>query len=137
MLVLVPSIFATKQFRRLIAEMFPKLKVGCINSEQTRSLNDRVKEEADIVVSTSKSAGVGFDMRDLSILIAVEQFRSPVMVEQISGILRPRKDGKSCYYVDIADKALGQYLLRWRTERLERLKLKAKAYKQFKVSGDN
>lgn len=137
MLVLVPSIFATTQFRKLIADMYPKLKVGCINSTQSRSLNDRVKAEADIVISTSKSAGVGFDMSDLSVLIAVEQFRSPVMVEQISGRLRPRADGKSCFYVDIADKALGQYLLRWRNERLERLKVKAKSYEQFRVSSDN
>lgn len=136
MLVLVPSIYATKQFRQLIAEMFPKLKVGCINSDQSRLLNNNVKEEADIIVSTSKSSGVGFDMDDLSILIAVEQFRSSVLVEQISGRLRPRKDGKHTYYVDIADSALGSYLLRWRSDRLERLKKKAVSYQQFRVSGD-
>lgn len=134
MLVLVPSIFATKQFRKLIAQMYPKLKVGSINSEQSRALNTRVKEEADIVVSTSKSAGVGFDMKDLSVLIAVEQFRSPVLVDQISGRLRARPDGKDTFYVDIADKALGLYLLKWRSERLARLKEKAKSYKQITVS---
>ena len=136
MLVLVPSINATKKFRKLIADMYPNLKVGCINSDQPRALNTRVKQEADIVVSTSKSSGVGFDMKDLSILIAIEQFRSPVLVEQISGRLRPRPDKKSTYYVDIADKALGSYLLRWRDERLSKLKVKAKSYTQFKVSGD-
>lgn len=133
MLILVPSINATQKFRKLIADMFPKLKVGCINSEQSRSLNTRVKQEADIVVSTSKSSGVGFDMKDLSVLVAVEQFRSAVLVEQISGRLRPRTDKKPTYYVDIADKALGSHLLEWRNERLTRLKKKAKSYTQFRV----
>lgn len=134
MLVLVPSIYATKQFRKLISDMFPKLKVGSINSEQSRYLNNTVKEEADIIVSTSKSAGVGFDMSDLSILVAVEQFRSAVLVEQISGRLRPRADKKHTYYVDIADASLGSYLLGWREDRLVRLKKKAVNYRQFKVA---
>lgn len=131
MLVLVPSINATKRFRAMIADMFPKLKVGAINSTQPRALNTRVKQEADIVVSTAKSCGVGFDMKDLSILIAVEQFRSAVLVEQISGRLRPRQDKKSTYYVDIADKSLGRHLMAWRDDRLELLKKKAKAYRTF------
>jgi superfamily II DNA or RNA helicase len=131
MLVLVPSINATRRFRSLVAEMFPNLKVGTINSTQARSLNTTVKQQADIVISTAKSAGVGFDMKDLSILIAVEQFRSAVLVEQISGRLRPRADKKSTYYVDIADKALGRYMMTWRDDRLKLLKKKAKDYKTF------
>lgn len=135
MLILVPSIYATKRFREILARIFPDKKVGCINSTQTRELNNQVKMGADIVVSTSKSCGVGFDMKDLSVLVAIEQFRSPVMVEQISGRLRPRSDGKDTYYVDIADSSLGAYLLRWRNERLEQLKKKSKSYKVFRITG--
>lgn len=135
MLILVPSIYATKRFRDILAGVFPDKKVGCINSTQTRDLNNQVKQEADIVVSTSKSCGVGFDMKDLAVLVAIEQFRSPVMVEQISGRLRPRSDGKDTYYVDIADSSLGAYLLRWRNERLDQLKKKSKSYKVYRVTG--
>jgi len=131
MLVLAPTVNATEIFANILRNIFPNLKIGTINSKNSKSLNDQNKEECDIIVSTVKSTGTGMDIPDLSIVVCTEQYKSPVLSDQVSGRLRTRKDGKDTYYVDITDIRVTQFLI-WRDERLKILKRKVKSYQRFK-----
>lgn len=128
MLILSPTIVSVNIIAGYVEKMYPKLKIGTINSHNSAAENDRVKAECDILVSTVKSCGTGFDVKDLSKLVVAEQFKSWILADQVSGRLRRRPDGKDTYMWDIVDSQIPQ-LRAWANARADVLKRKAKSFK--------
>lgn len=127
-LILSPTIVSVNIIAGYVEKMYPDLKIGTINSHNGTAENDRVKAECDIIVSTVKSCGTGFDVKGLSRLIVAEQFKSWILTDQVSGRLRRRDDGKDTYMWDIVDSQIPQ-LRSWANARADVLKRKAKSFK--------
>lgn len=128
MLILSPTIASTDVIKSYIDKMYPDLKTGTINSHNSKAENDRVKAECDILISTVKSCGTGFDVKGLSKLIVAEQFKSWILADQVSGRLRRRDDGKDTYMWDIVDSQIPQ-LRAWANARADVLRRKSKTFK--------
>lgn len=128
MLILSPTIKSVTIIAGYVSKMFPDKKIGTISSYNTKAENDRVKAECDILVSTVKSCGTGFDVKDLSKLVVTEQFKSWILSDQVSGRLRVRPDGKDTYMWDIVDADVKQ-LRAWANARADVLKRKSKTFK--------
>lgn len=128
MLILSPTIVSVNIIAGYVEKMYPNLKIGTINSHNSATENDRVKAECDILVSTVKSCGTGFDVKDLSKLVVAEQFKSWILADQVSGRLRRRPDGKDTYMWDIVDSQIPQ-LRAWANARADVLRRKAKSFK--------
>ena len=128
MLVLSPTIASCAVIASYVEKMFPDKKIGTINSANSKMENDRVKAECDILISTVKSCGTGFDVKDLSKLVVAEQFKSWILADQVSGRLRRRPDGKDTYMWDVVDADIRQ-LRAWANARADVLKKKAKTFK--------
>ncbi len=128
MLILSPTVASVLVIESYVKKMYPNLKVGTIHSRNTKAENDRVKAECDIMVSTVKSCGTGFDVKDLSKLVVAEQFKSWILADQVSGRLRRRPDGKDTYMWDIVDAQIPQ-LRAWANARADVLRRKSKSFK--------
>ncbi|MCM1230765.1 MAG: hypothetical protein NC489_11580 [Ruminococcus flavefaciens] len=128
MLILSPTINSVNIIASYVEKMFPDKKIGTINSHNSKAENDRVKAECDILISTVKSCGTGFDVKGLSKLVVAEQFKSWILADQVSGRLRRRDDGKDTYMWDIVDSQIPQ-LRAWANARADVLKKKAKSFK--------
>lgn len=128
MLVLSPTVASVLVLESYIKKMFPNYKIGTIHSRNSKAENDRVKAECDILISTVKSCGTGFDVKDLSKLVVAEQFKSWILADQVSGRLRRRPDGKDTYMWDIADAQIPQ-LRAWANARADVLRKKSKTFK--------
>ena len=131
-LILSPTISSVNIIAGHVKTMFPDKKIGTINSHNPKIENDRVKAECDILISTVKSCGTGFDVKDLSKLIVVEQFKSWILTDQVSGRLRRRPDGKDTYMWDIVDGDVRQ-LIAWANARADVLKRKSKTFKVIDI----
>lgn len=127
-LVLTPTISSVETLAKHIRRTFPNKRVGTIHSKNDRAENERVKANDDIIISTVKSSGVGFDVKDLAKLICLEQFKSLILTEQVSGRLRRRPDGKDTYMADIVDSSIRQLRV-WGSTRAQFLKRKSKKFK--------
>ena len=108
--------------------MFPDKKVGTIHSGHSKEENERTKAECDILISTTSSAGTGFDVKALSKLIVSAAYASWILTDQISGRLRRRDDGKDTYMWDIVDADIKQ-LRSWANSRADVLRRKSKTFK--------
>lgn len=128
MLVLVPTINATNVIFSYLKQMYPDKKIGTIHSRNTTEDNAKVKAECEILISTDKSAGTGFDVKDLSKLVVGSQFKSWILADQVSGRLRVRPDGKDTYMWDMADAQIPQ-LRAWANARADVLRKKSKTFK--------
>ena len=128
MLVLTPTVASVLVIERYLKKMYPDKQIGVIHSKQPKAESDRVKKECDIMVSTCKSAGTGFDVKDLSKLVVAEQFKSWILADQVSGRLRKRPDGKDTYMWDIVDAEIKQ-LRAWAHTRANILRKKSKSFK--------
>ena len=128
MLILSATIASCEVILEYVSKMYPDKKIGTINSRNSKAENDRVKAECDILISTVKSAGTGFDVKDLSKLVVCEQFKSWILADQVSGRLRRRPDGKDTYMWDIVDAQVPQ-LRAWANERADVLRRKSKSFK--------
>lgn len=128
MLILTPTIASVNVIFGYVKQMYPNLKIGTIHSKNSKADNDRIKAECDILISTVKSCGTGFDVKDLSKLVVAEQFKSWILADQVSGRLRRRPDGKDTYMWDIADSQIPQ-LRAWANARADVLRKKSKTFK--------
>jgi len=127
-LILAATINACAVLASYVEKMFPDKKIGTINSYNSKTENDRVKDECDIIISTIKSCGTGFDVKDLAKLIVCDQYKSWILADQISGRLRRRPDGKDTYMWDFADADIKQ-LRAWANARADILRKKSKSFK--------
>lgn len=128
MLILSPTIASVNVIYEYVKKMYPSAKIGTIHSKNSKATNDRIKAECEILISTVKSCGTGFDVKDLSKLIVTEQFKSWILADQVSGRLRRRDDGKDTYMWDIADAQIPQ-LRAWANARADVLRKKSKTFK--------
>ena len=128
MLILAPTINAVNVIFGYVKQMYPNKKIGTIHSRNSKADNDKVKAECEILISTVKSCGTGFDVKDLSKLVVAEQFKSWILADQVSGRLRRRPDGKDTYMWDIADSQIPQ-LRAWANARADVLRKKSKSFK--------
>lgn len=128
MLVLSPTIASVNVIFGYLKQLYPKKKIGTIHSRNTKAVNDKIKAECEILISTVKSCGTGFDVKDLSKLVVAEQFKSWILADQVSGRLRRRPDGKDTYMWDIADAQIPQ-LRAWANARADVLRKKSKSFK--------
>lgn len=129
MLILVPTISSVDVVFKYVEQMFPHYKVARIHSQVKIPDPEKLKKESDIVVSTVKSVGTGFDLKGLAKLVVGEQFKSWILTSQVSGRLRRRDDGKDTYMWDMVDADVKQ-LRSWARARADVLK---KTSKEFKV----
>ena len=127
-LILLPTISACGVVVKYLEEMYPDLKIGTINSYNSRQENAKNKAECDIVVSTVQSAGTGFDMKDLSRLITAVGYRSWILASQIHGRLRRRPDGKDTYMWDVVDAQIKQLRI-WANVRADVFRRSSKEFK--------
>ena len=127
-LILSPTVESVHVLESYVSKMFPNKKVGSIHSKQPKSTNDKIKKECDIIISTVKSCGTGFDVKGLSKLIVTEQYKSWVLTSQVRGRLRVRDDGKDTYMWDIVDADVRQ-LRAWANNRADVLKSESKSFK--------
>ena len=107
-LILVPTIATVDMFHQQVSKMFPNKVVARVHSKVKIPNLEVLKKESDIIVSTIKSTGTGFDWKDLSRLIVCDQYRSPILCAQVVGRLRKRNDGKPTYMWDIVDSDIRQ-----------------------------
>jgi superfamily II DNA or RNA helicase len=127
MLLLTPTIKSVEIMATHLRRAFPSKKIMTIHSGISKDEIARAKAEADIIVSTVKSAGTGFDVPTLSKLVVTEQFKSWILTDQVSGRLRRRPDGKDTYMYDIVDRSVKQLRL-WGKARSEILRRKSKKF---------
>jgi superfamily II DNA or RNA helicase len=127
-LVLGSTIASCNVVYKYVTEMFPDKKIGTIHSRNTKQENDRVKAECDMIISTTSSAGTGFDVKGLSKLIVFAQYKAWILTDQVSGRLRRRDDGKDTYMWDIVDADIKQ-LRAWANCRADVLRRKSKSFK--------
>ena len=127
-LVLGSTISSAEVIASYLRKMYPNLKIGTLHSINDKATNLDTKANADIIVSTTKSAGTGFDVKGLSRLIVADQFKSWILADQVSGRLRVLDSGKDTYMWDIVDSSIPQ-LRRWANSRAQVLKRKTKSFK--------
>lgn len=127
-LILVPTIASVEVVKHYVQQMFPNLDVGSIHSHNSTAENERVKAKSNIMISTVKSCGTGFDVKDLAKLVVGEQFKSWILAHQVSGRLRRRPDEREVYMWDIVDSDIPQ-LRAWANVRADVLRKKAKRFK--------
>ena len=127
-LILGSTIASCEVVYKYVSKMFPDKKVGTIHSGHSKEENERTKAECDILISTTSSAGTGFDVKGLSKLIVFAAYASWILTDQISGRLRRRDDGKDTYMWDIVDADIKQ-LRSWANSRADVLRRKSKTFK--------
>lgn len=127
-LVLTATINSAEVIASYVRKMFPDKKVYTYHSRNSKDENDEAKANCDIMISTVSSCGTGFDLKGLAKLIVVQQFKSWILADQVSGRLRRRDDGKDTYMWDIVDADIKQ-LRAWANVRADVLKKKSKTFK--------
>lgn len=127
-LVLGNTISSSEIIASYLRKMFPKKKIYTYHSKHSKDENERAKVEADIIVSTTQSAGTGFDWKGLAKLVVFSQYKSWILADQISGRLRRRDDKKDTYMWDIVDADIKQLRV-WANVRADVEKRKSKSFK--------
>ena len=90
-----------------IIREYIKDKYDKVVSEYHSGVDASEKEkafDADIICSTSKSAGTGTDIPGLRVVINTEAYSSRVTADQVSGRLREYSPTKNTYYVELVDR---------------------------------
>ena len=128
-LILVPTIKTVDMFHQMIVKMYPDKVVSRVHSKVRIPNLEVLKKESDIIISTIKSTGTGFDWKDLSRLIVLDQYKSPILCAQVIGRLRRRIDNKPTYMWDVVDSDIRQLRV-WANSRAI---TERKVSKEFKV----
>lgn len=103
-LILMTTIDGIEDLKEYLKEIFPDTTIGVYHSKITSSNKEDVLNN-DIIISTSKSLGVGADIKDLKAVINTESFKSSIVTQQILGRLRKPSDNSTCFYIELVDKA--------------------------------
>lgn len=97
-MVLVPKIENCETLYEITKHLYPGKEIGTIHSKNSKEHNERVKEEAEIIISRVGSLGTGTDIALIRSVILMEPYSSPVTAEQVIGRLRPYYDEDSYLY---------------------------------------
>ena len=121
-LILLTTIEGIEDVKDFIKKEFPEITVGTYHSKMKDKEEKEKSIECDIILSTSKSLGVGADIPNLRAVINTESYKSAIITEQIVGRLRkPSGEDTKCLYVETVDKAFST-LRRQQKEREKLLK---------------
>ena len=103
-LLLIPMIYIIQRVMKVMKHdpYFRNLDVVMVDGSMPLSQKRENLEKGNIILATTKSMGVGVDVKDLIAVINFDQLASPIALEQIVGRLRDR--GYETVYVDICDK---------------------------------
>lgn len=110
-LILSPKTDSAEYFKEQIMDRFP-YDVGTIHSKNGIEVN-RENMKKEFISSTSKSFGVGVDLKGLRMMINTEPIGSAVLADQIRGRLReysPDKDTFLFYPIDMIFKDTSRML---------------------------
>lgn len=102
-LILSSAINTTEKIKTFIKSIYPSIKVDTYHSkkpavEKEESLNSQ------IICSTPSSAGVGFDVKNLKIVIMTEGYSSKVEAVQVPGRLRLLNAEDNTLYIELVDR---------------------------------
>lgn len=129
MLILMPSIETVDMMHAHIKRLYPNKVVSRVHSKVRIPNLEVLKKESDIIISTIKSTGTGFDWKDLSRLVVCDQYKSSILCAQVVGRLRARDDGLPTYMWDVVDSDVTQ-LRNWANARAA---VERKNSREFKV----
>lgn len=127
-LILGSTISSAEILAKYLRRMFPNKKIGTYHSRNSKEENARNKAECDMIVTTTSSAGTGFDWKGLSKVILYAPMRSWILCQQVAFRNRRRDDGKDCYHWDIVDSQIPQ-LRAWANVRADVYKRIGKSFK--------
>ena len=127
-LILGNTISSAEIVASYVQKMYPDKKVYTYHSNHTRDENQEAKDKADIIVSTTQSAGTGFDWKGLAKLVLFSAHKSWILTDQLIGRLRRRDDNKECFAYDIVDAQIPQ-LRSWANVRADVERRKCKTFK--------
>lgn len=102
-LIVVPKKSAVKYIYDVLNRVIVGKTVGTIYSDNTKEVNLR-NQTCDVIVSTIKSCGTGFNPPNLQTLICMEPHSSEIVTHQLKGRLDRCKEDES-YFYDILDEA--------------------------------
>lgn len=129
MLILLPTVEVVDMFHAIVSDMFPRKVVARVHSKVKIPSLEILKRESDIIVSTIKSTGTGFDWKGLAKLVVADQYKSPILCSQVVGRLRRRADKRPTYMWDIVDADIRQLRV-WANARAN---IERKVSKKFEV----
>lgn len=133
-LILVPLISICESLMDFLMEELDKtdefkyaLTIRTINSTNSKSDNEYNKQ-ADVIISTIGSMGVGTDVKGLTDIINMTPYCSKLTAEQSLG--RVRYAGKTGHYYDIIDTSVQMDVFWWRSrsKTLKRLSMKSEIF---------
>ena len=89
---------------------YPDLKIGVYNSKVSADEKAEIVAGYDIIISTIESIGLGENIPDLRCEINTQAFRFDGTGDQVSGRLRPPKDGGKSIYIEFIDEGFPSIL---------------------------
>ena len=95
-LVLCSTVEMVKAMADAIHASFPELKVLCYCGSDDITV---ITKDIDVVVSTDRKSGVGFDLKGLKVAINTISYKSSPLAKQMMGRLR-QIPGEDTYYLD-------------------------------------
>ena len=104
-LLLLTTIEGIEDIKDYLHGLYPNINIAVWHSKIKKEEKENAIENADLIISTVKSLGVGADIPGLRAVINTESFKSPIVTEQIVGRLRPLADGGTCWYIELIDRA--------------------------------
>ena len=102
-LITIASIEGCELLKYKLAYLYKDLDIDSYHSKKDKREKESILENADVIISTIKSLGVGVNIPNLRCIINLEAFRSLPLAEQLAGRLRPLADGNTTIMVDIVD----------------------------------
>lgn len=102
LLVLSSKIDSSEIIAKFLEERFPEKSLSIYNSKVSQEDKEKAKSK-DIISSTPKSAGTGFDVPGLRFEINTEPTSSEVIANQVSGRLRLYEKDSYSFYIELVD----------------------------------
>lgn len=122
-LILLNRVIACETIAERLRRMYPDKKIATWHHKVKQVDKDRAKEEADIIVSTNQSLGMGETIKDLRCVINCEAFFTDTLGFQASGRLRRLESKEFCYYIELIDEGFPSIKNQWKARKKEYLSL--------------
>lgn len=102
-LITAPKIENCEMIKEMFENNYYDYDIRTVHSKHSKEENEDAKQNAEIIVSTIASLGVGSDIAKLRILINMEPFSSALTAKQLVGRLRLYGAGQISYAYDFVD----------------------------------
>jgi hypothetical protein len=101
-LIMLSKIEPCNILYHFLIELFPDSKIAIYNSSIPHEIR-KLALEAEIIVSTPKSLGIGVDIDGLRYVINTEQYSSKIKGNQVAGRLRYLGKDIVSHYIEVVD----------------------------------